>query len=415
MSGSHNIVVLGGSYAGLSAAHYFLKHVQPTLPKDGNYKVILVNPSTHFYHRVASPRAAASYELMPNSKTFHDIAAGFKQYSPDVFAFVQGKATSLDTTERTVTVKRTEGAEETISYHALILATGTKTYAPQLSLQGGSHQEIQTALSDMHTQLKSAKSIVVAGGGPAGVETAGEIGEFLNGAPGFFSSKLAKLNVPITLYTGGDKLLPILRPAISKQAQALLERVGVNVVYNTKITGTEKLGSGKTKVVFESGKETECDLYIPAMGVIPMSEYVPKDLLTDKGYVKTNETTLRVDGAGPRVFAVGDVGSYTRGGVIDIFDAIPVVLTNLKRDLLAAHSDPNAKPKGGDRPYKANRSETQLVPVGQSKGVGAFNGNKLPSVMVWGIKGRDYMSGTATQIVTGTRWNKEVGWKPTDG
>lgn len=395
------------------------KHVRPTLPSlDGKYHVYLVDPSSHFYHRVASPRAAASFKLMPTSKTFYEIRSGFKDYKADVFTFVQGKAVSIDITARNVKIERlgpSAGTEEILNYHSLILATGTKTYEPSLSLQGGLHEDTLKALSDLHKKLEKAESIVVAGGGPAGVEVAGEIGEYLNGAPGWFQSKPAKIKAKITLYSGTEKLLPILRPALAKQAEALLARVGVDVVHNIKMDRTEKLPTGKTKVVLSDGQEVECDIFIPAMGAIPMTEYLPKELLTEKGYINANGSTLRVDAAGDRVYAVGDVASYTRGGILDIMEAIPVLMTNVKRDLLAAHKDPNVKPTGPDRKFKASTAETQLVPVGQSKGVGAFNGNKLPSMAVYMIKGKDYMTSSAVDMITGNKWNKEKGWKPTDG
>lgn len=72
---------------------------------------------------------------------------------------------------------------------------------------------------------------------------------------------------------------------------------------------------------------------------------------------------------------------------MEIYDAIPVLMTNIQRDLLAAHKDVNAEPTGGDRKYRKNTSETQLVPIGRSKGVGAFNGSSLPTLMVYMIKG----------------------------
>lgn len=100
---------------------------------------------------------------------------------------------------------------------------------------------------------------------------------------------------------------------------------------------------------------------------------------------------------------------------MDIYDAIPVLMTNIQRDLLAAHENTNAKPTGGDRKYKNNTSKTQLVPIGRSKGVGAFNGGRLPSFMVCMIKGRDYLSGAAVEIVTGSKWNKQTRWRPKDG
>lgn len=395
------------------------QHVQPSLSSlDGQYHVYLVNPSTHFYHRVASPRAAASFQLMPNAKTFHDIKSGFTQYKPDVFTFIQGKAVSWDTAQRTVTVEHTgpsEGTEEALPYHALIIATGTRTYDPALSLADGVHEDTLNALSDLHTKLKTAESIIVAGGGPAGVEVAGEIGEYLNGSAGWFQKQPSKIKAKVTLYSGADKILPILRPALSQQAEVFLARVGVDVVHKVKMDRTETLPSGKTKVILSDGKEVECDVFVPCMGVLPMTEFVPKEFLTGNGYIKANDATLRIEEAGPRVYAVGDVASYTRGGILDIMEAIPVLMTNVKRDLLAAHKDPSVKATGPDRKFKPNTTETQLVPVGQSKGVGAFNGNRLPTFMVYMIKGRDYMSSSAVAFVTGSKWDKEKGWKPTDG
>jgi len=415
MSSTRNIIILGASYAGLSVAHYFLKHVLPHLPKDGKYHVYLVNPSTQFYHRVGSPRATASKELYPDSKSFHEIPGNFKQYSKDSFTFVHGKAISMDTIDRTVTIQHAAGGEEIMRYYALVLATGTRSIARTLSDQGESHEQLQKDLAELRRKLKNARTIIVGGGGPAGVEVAGEIGEMLNGAAGWFAKRPSNPKAEITLIAGGKKLLPILRESIAKQAEVFLNRVGVDVIYKIRVSKTEDMPDGKTRVVLDDGSEMKCDVYIPATGVVPMTEYVPKTLLTDKGYIKTNATTLRVDEAGPRVYAVGDVGSYTRGGVMDIFDAIPALMTNIKRDLLAAHSNPNAKPTGPDRKFKANVGETQLVPVGQNKGVGAFNGTKLPSIAVYMIKGKDYMASSAADFTTGSRWNKESGWKPTDG
>ncbi|KAH0346937.1 hypothetical protein KCU83_g7038, partial [Aureobasidium melanogenum] len=414
-----NIVILGGSYAGLSAAHYFLKHIHPSLPTSkGQYHVYLVDPSTHFYHRVAAPRASVSFDLMPIPKTFHDISKNFERYDSEIFTFLQGKATLLDTTRRTVTIQHS-GAEKSkqteLPYHALILATGTRAHSSILSLQGGGHEEVTEALSKLHDELNHAKSIVVAGGGPSGVEISGEIGDFLNGATSWFKRGSRSPKTKVILLCGSEKLLPVLRPTLAKQAEAYLARVGVSVKYNSRVESTEKLGDGHTKLSLSNGETLVCDLYLPATGVTPATGYIPYELLDDQGYVKTNPATLRVDEAGVGVYAIGDVGNYTRGGIMDIYDAIPVLMTNIQRDLLAAHKDVNAKPTGGDRKYKKKISETQLVPIGRSKGVGAFNGSRLPTLMVYMIKGRDYLSGAAVDIVTGSKWNEQIRWKPTDG
>jgi NADPH-dependent 2,4-dienoyl-CoA reductase/sulfur reductase-like enzyme len=156
-----------------------------------------------------------------------------------------------------------------------------------------------------------------------------------------------------------------------------------------------------------NGETRETDLYLPATGVTPNTKFVPTALLNEQGYVVANPETLRVEEAGPRVYTVGDVAAYARWGIMDIFSAVPVVMSNLKRDLLVPDGE---KPAGKDRTFKANPKETQLVPIGQSKGVGAVFGIKLPNVVVKMIKGKNYFTDKVGSIVDGSHWSKESKW-----
>ncbi|OJD35259.1 amid-like mitochondrial [Diplodia corticola] len=414
-----NIVVLGASWAGLGATHYIMKHVLPTLPtRNGEkYHVYLVNPSDDFFFRIAAPRAVASSQLMPTSKFFFPIGPGLEQYDSSKLTFLLGTAADWDTTARTVTVKSTDGKEQSLPYHALIVATGTHSSSALWSLQhGGGAEETKSALAAAEARLKTAKSIFIGGGGPVGVETAGEIGEVLNGSPGWFASGPPKnQKALITVSTDKEKILPALRPAIAEKAERFLARVGVAVKKNARVESAEPNKDGTTTVTLSTGESLTVDVYINATGVTPNTDFVPKNLLNEKGYIQTNGATLRVDEAGPRVFALGDVGTYTRGGVMDLDSSTPVVMTNLSRDLHAfaeaGGEKLDAKAEGADREYKPNLKETQLVPIGQSKGVGSVFGWKLPSFMVWLIKGREYFTNTGPALVDGTKWKKASGWK----
>lgn len=390
MAETKNIVFLGASYAGLGASHYLLKHVYNQLPTDPKvqYKAILVDASSKFFMRTVSPRAVMLPEQAPAEKILVDIEPGFKQYG-DKVSFVHAKATAWDERTRTVTLESGAGQQQTLSYWALILATGSRTQLAIYSLQGSTHEETAEKLRSVNAEIRSAKSIVISGGGPASVETAGEIGEALNGAAGWFSSRPANPKVKVTVVTSSSELLPMLRQSLSNQAETYLHRVGVDVRYNTKIYSAET-HDGKTTVMLHDGEEIGTDLYIPATGVEPLSAYVPPHLKDSKGYVVQNNSTLRVDAAGPRVYAVGDVGTYSDNGIFAILNSVPVLGANLKRDLLAMHADPAGKPQGEDRLYTQATKEMQIVPVGPSKGVGAIFGWRVPSIFVWLIKGRDY-------------------------
>ncbi|KAH7398720.1 hypothetical protein DE146DRAFT_655392 [Phaeosphaeria sp. MPI-PUGE-AT-0046c] len=412
---TETILILGGSWAGIGAAHYSFRHVIPQLPKkDGvTYNVTMVNPSKDLYWRIAAPRAAASKEMMPPKKIFYPIEPGFTYAFPK-FKFVQGTATHVDPAGQTVSVTTVEGEQQSIPYAALVIATGFSTPCP-LFTQETDAAALEKVFDAFHANLKNAKSVVIGGGGPVGVETAGEIAEFLNGKPGFFASSPSQPKAKVTLVCGDKKLLPILRESISQNAQQLLKRVGCDVVFNTKVVSANKVGDAegaKTKVELSNGESIEADIYIDATGTRANTGFLPREWLGDRNKVACNPKTLRVDheSAGRRVYVVGDVGSYTRGGVMGLADAVPTAMTNLRTDLVARLTG-NAP--GGDRHYTDNLKEQQIVPIGTQKGVGAFNGNKVPSVMVWAIKGRDYLvSQLAEGTVRGDQWKKDSKWTP---
>ena len=69
------IVILGGSYAGISTAHRLLRQAGKT----GNCKVIMVTPNTHLYWSLASARGLVPGQLS-DEQLFRPIADGFKQY-----------------------------------------------------------------------------------------------------------------------------------------------------------------------------------------------------------------------------------------------------------------------------------------------------------------------------------------------
>ncbi|KAI6861442.1 hypothetical protein D0864_02493 [Hortaea werneckii] len=394
MSETRNIVVLGTSFGGLSIAHYLLKHTFPKLQQaqDVKYALHLVDPSDHFWWHIGAPREIVSVKEMKHSDCFVPTMDCFKQYSnfKDAITFHHGTATALDTEARNVSIDKYEGGSETIDYYALVIATGVRSPTPLTTLQGN-YTTSQQALEELNTKLASAKEIVISGGGPVGVETAGEIGTHLGG----------KAN--ITLIAGSDKLLPVLRKSLSDKAQRQLEKLGVQVKFGTKVTGADSTSEdGKTEVQLDNGEKIAADVYIPAFGVQPNTEFLPEKLKGSGGYVATNGKTLRVDAAGPRVYAAGDVSAVDKGGVLNLYSSIPVLGANVSHDLLS-EAGLSAVP---EKSYVRKDGETQLVPVGPKTGVGAFNGWQMPGFAVSMIKGKDYMLKNMGDITEGKKWVK---------
>lgn len=412
MAEQRNIVVLGAGTAGLQTTHYILQHILPALKAkhDAKYHVYLIGPSSKWYFRVAAPRVAASTALMAAEKVMLDIPDGFKQYSANDFTFIEATVTGLNINARTVSYDGSKSTEsQPLTYHALVIATGSSTYYNAFSMSAATQTTLD-AINTTNKKVKSAKDIVIIGGGPTSIEFAGEVAEVRNGKPGWFSNAERKVN--IQLLTASDRLLPQLPPAVSKQAEQKLNALGVDVKYKTHMTGAHETKEGRTVVELASGEKIETDLYVPAHGVLPNSTWLPASLLNEKNYLVNNHETLRVDAAGPRVYAFGDVASYSRNNVMDILFALPVLAVNIKRDLLAFDpAKPNDKPKGKDRLYKPETRAGMIVPIGTGGGVGAMMGWKLPSFLIWLVKGRDYMLGmSGIPAVSGGSVKKEVKW-----
>ncbi|KAL8937643.1 MAG: hypothetical protein Q9211_003577 [Gyalolechia sp. 1 TL-2023] len=389
---THQIVVIGGSFAGIGTAHYLLKHTIPALERASNgstkYKLTLISAATHFYHKFSAPRLLASEFLLPLSKAFLPIADGFKQYDPDHFELIVGEAQSLDQTAMTVVVSSTYGPsqERAVPYSTLVLATGSSSDSPLWSIPG-SHEKTKAALEEMRSTLPDAKTILIAGGGPAGTETAGELGTLYPQAD-------------ITLLSGADRLLTRIRPAIGAAAESKLSALGVKIIHNLKVVGSEPSADSQTTVQLSDGTSRTVDIVISATGIRPNSKFLPRDWLTEKGYVITRDhTSLRgpVDG----VYAIGDVAGYSLGGALDVLDAVRPLCSTIFVDL--------AGPNAGNhkaQAYKQVVTETQLVPIGPNGGVGAVFGWRIPSFLVWLIKSRDFMIRKAPGTVAGSDFVK---------
>lgn len=414
-----NIVILGGSYGGLSVAHYTLKHVIPQTPNKEAFQVTLISTSSQVFCRPACPRAMLSDNMFPQEKLFLDIAAQFLQVSKEEnFQFIKGTVMQLDHAQRVVIIKtgKTDALQE-LGFHALVIATGASTPSPLLGLIKD-ETLLRTSWDLFRQALPEAKRIVISGGGPSGIETAGELGDYLNGRPGAFHAGQFQPRVDITVITASSRILPSLRKSLADKAEKLLAGVGVTVIKNARVktvipaqAGSELLTS-KATIVLEDGKTIDADLYIPATGTTPNTGFISdRSLLVADGRVETNPSTLRVDCAGPeaRIYAIGDASSYARPAIHNILSAVPVLCTSMKHDLLLEGGGLKdlSTVEGDGRLFTEDMRETQLVPIGKGKGVGAAMGFQLPGFLVWLLKGRDYWLWTTENLWNGKKWNKE--------
>ena len=389
---THDIVILGASYSALGAGHGILKQLPALKKKTGkSYKVTFITNSTHFWFSIGAPRAMMRQYPKDIMDSFIPVKTGFEQYSSELYEIVHAEITGLETGKREVSYKLKDDKDNfisdtnTIHFDTLLIATGSKGPSPLYSYHG-SYIPTLEAYKDVQARLPHAKTVVVVGGGSAGTETAGELGD-LHG-------KKSSSPKDISILSGNERLLPGLKPAIGKRAQEMLEEMGVKVEHRLRVRDTKELANGSTQITLSDGSTRTVDLLLMATGRKPASSWVPSSLVDSYGKV-TVDAYNRVPSV-KGVFAAGDIASNSPGGVIYIKFSTPVLVNNILASL-------DASGKQKMKPYKPlTTKDMQLVPVGPDQGVGAAFGWWLPSIMIKMAKSKTFMFDQALKTVMGT-------------
>ncbi|KAL3490617.1 putative apoptosis-inducing factor [Aspergillus germanicus] len=361
-----NIVIIGGSYAGLSTAHQILK--QTTKSTSSPVKITLISRDTHLYWNLAAPRAVVSAKEVPDEKIFVPIAEGFKQYPKGMFELVTGSAVGVDATSKVVSVSvagEGQPGEKTrieISYDTLVLCTGSDTKVATPFKSRGSTEATKSALHEYQRLIKAAKKILVAGAGPTGVETAGELA-FEYGS----AKRIILASATPTILPGPNR-----PPSVPKTAESQLRSLNVDVRLNTKVTTETKLADGTWKLTLSTGEELVVDMYIPTFGVKPNTSFLPAEFLDANGFVRVDQY-LRVTGI-KDVYAIGDVSNMQGPHAFHVKAQSKYLAKSL---LLGV-----AGKRSAAVPYKASTSDMLAVQIGKKAGTGHAGSMKLPSFMV---------------------------------
>ncbi|CAG7918889.1 unnamed protein product [Penicillium olsonii] len=389
MAPSINIVVIGGSFAGLHVAHSVLRDVPDA-------KVTLVNPSHTFYWNIAAPRIVAKPTAFRPDQYLLPIKDAFAGYRSDAFEFVLGAATAIETAAKTVTVKPNAGEPKTLSYDYLVIASGSTTSATDGSLTGtpipfkqSNHDDMESLIQAAQEHIAGAKQIVIGGAGPIGVELAGELAEAVEQ-----SGNAGK--VSITIVSGTERVLPMLKSSASSAARKMLEHKKVKVLTSKRVAGVETPADDSTSwtVNLEGGDKLEADLYIPTTGVTPNNTFIPAQLLDRDGWVTVSKE-MRVqssDGTKLPIFAAGDITNNSMRLSFKAVEQAAVAAANLKADIVGGASI---------KTYEQGDSIMMVVPVGESGGTGQVFGIVPFSFMVKMIKGKHYFLDKAPGAVAG--------------
>jgi NADH dehydrogenase FAD-containing subunit len=153
------VVILGGGYAGVAVLKGLLGKVE---------SLTLIEKSDRFYHNIGAPRA------LVQAGVENTIVLPYDRVLQGKARHVRGVASGVDTSAKTVAVRKLDGTTEAVPYDFLVVATGTSNSLPSKMLTQHSG-EAAAALAQMRSAIAAARSVAIVGGGAVGVEVAGEI------------------------------------------------------------------------------------------------------------------------------------------------------------------------------------------------------------------------------------------------
>ncbi|GLI72153.1 hypothetical protein PoHVEF18_000321 [Penicillium ochrochloron] len=312
---SFRVLVIGGSYGGLSAALNLWDLSRGRLPRfnyayDGPapahripIQTTIVDERDGYYHLIGTPKSLACEKLAAESWTrFQDIPA---LKSPD-FKIIQGSVSSVDCATKIAHILDTAtNSTITESYDYLIVASGLRRGYPTVPRSLRRDDYLEEAMK--HTEnVRNARGVVVVGGGAVGVEMAAEL-------------KMLEPQQKVTLIHSRDRLLSSepLPDDFAERTCSILQEGGVEVILGQRVidtTAVDAEGDPRMwRLTLGDGRQITTGHVLSAISrCIPTSTYLPPQTLNEDGYVKVHPS-LQFSADLPSAehhYAVGDLAAW---------------------------------------------------------------------------------------------------------
>ncbi|WP_149244226.1 NAD(P)/FAD-dependent oxidoreductase [Dyadobacter sp. 32] len=295
------ILIIGGGFAGVN--------LSLDLARDKNYEVTLVDKNNYNFfppliYQVATAFLEPSSISYPFRKLFRD---------KENLQFRLGELVSVSPDQNKVILSNGE-----LHYDYLVFATGAetnffgmenvrenaiamKTLDDAIEMRNKLLQQMEQAtISEDPDDIKKRLTVVIAGGGPTGVEVSGMFAEMRNGILRKEYPELAGKGSEIYLIDGGDALLSPMSIKSQQDTYNELRKMGVKIKLNTHVKDFVD-----DTVVLGNGETIAAKTLIWAAGVSAMKfEGIPAESY-GRGKRMLVDEYNKVNGTG-NIYAIGD-------------------------------------------------------------------------------------------------------------
>jgi NADH:quinone reductase (non-electrogenic) len=299
------VLILGGGFGGVGAAQKLRK---------SDVDVVLVDK--HDYHTFQPLLYQVATGLLEQPAVGHPLRDLFHE-QPNLRVH-QGSANEIDLAAKRVRFEELEDQD----YDVLVLALGAEvnffgvegaeehafplyTLSDAVRLKNHVLRVWESADRDPSIAEDGALNVVVVGGGPTGVETAGALAELYNGVFRKDYPDLPHEQARIVLVEAGPEIFSMFKPDIRSYTEKALDKRGVEVR-----TGEVVASIAPTRVTLKSGEVLSAHTLVWGAGLQGNALIRSLGIDLERGNRIAVDDELRVPGH-PDVYAVGDITAIT--------------------------------------------------------------------------------------------------------
>jgi NADH:ubiquinone reductase (H+-translocating) len=307
-NGRPRVLILGGGFAGVGAAQK-LEHADA--------EVVLVDK--HDYHTFQPLLYQLATGLLETTAVGHSLRDLLSRHDNTVIH--KASVTAIDLEQRTAEFEEMAP----VSYDYLVFALGAEvnffgtagapahafpmyTLSHAMKLKDHVLERWESADRDPSLIEDGALNVVVVGGGPTGVETAGAIAELYRGNFAKDYRDVGPEAARVILVEAGPELFPMFKPTLRQYAEKALTERGVEVRTGAAVASVEP-----TRVTLKSGETLDSHTLVWGAGLQgnPLVQSLEVELQRGNRIGVGPDLTLPDR---PEVYVVGDIAAITDAG-----------------------------------------------------------------------------------------------------
>jgi len=414
-NGRHRVVVIGGGFGGLQAVHRLRRaDVAVTLVDRRNFH--LFQPLSYQVATGALSAAEVCFPLRWIFRRHRNVRV------------MMAEVTDFDLDGRAVHVRPEAGEEPPfmLPYDTLIVAGGSyygyfghdewqevarevKSLESALAVRAqilGAFEaaELETDAARRHAWL----TFVVVGGGPTGVEMAGQIGELARGTLRREFRSIDPADARVLLVETADRILTSFPPSLSAKATRALENLGVTPMLGHTVIEIDEHGV-TTEDANKRQEKTPSRTVIWAAGVTAsglarqLGEATGADV--DRAGRVSVAPDLTLPGH-PEVFALGDMVRVLdeKGEPQQLLGVAPVAMQQGRHVAMAVKAGLSG---GKPEPFRY-RDKGNVATIGRSRAVADIKGLRVsgfPAWLLWLGIHIWYLIGFQNRVLVLIRWS----------